>query len=397
MPNCRFCNTPLGEPFLDLGHQPPSNALLTEDQLDEPEVYYPLKAYFCGNCYLVQIPEYIEPAGVFNESYPYYSSQSPSNVSHAKEFSEKMLKRFIPKRVLEIGSNDGYMLQFFKEAGCNVLGVEPSKGPADYAISEGIPTLITFFPPAEHIGGWDLICGINTFAHQPDLHNFVKGLNFYLAPQGVIVQEFPHLLKTMRGTQYDQFYHEHYNYFSLIFLRKLFEKYGLEIFDVEGIPEHGGSIRVYVAHKGTFPITPIVAKLTLDEMLYGLTERSTYTNFGYHVSELRLSMLDTLSGLSDQLIFAYGAAAKGNTLLNSIPHITERLVVDAIDRSPYKQGKYLPGIHLRIHEEAHIREWKPRYILILPWNLKDEIMNQLSYIREWGGRFIIPIPKVEIL
>jgi SAM-dependent methyltransferase len=249
--NCRFCGKELTHVFVDLGHQPPSNALLTEDQLSEPETYYPLKVMVCTSCWLVQLPESKKASEIFSDSYPYYSSQSPANVSHAKEYVKMIVDRFHPESVLEIGSNDGYMLNHFIDKGCRVVGVDPSEGPADEAILKGIYTLKDFFGKrvAETmLPKFDLICSINTIAHQPDINNFVEGMKIALAPEGVITAEFPHLMQTIDGCQFDQFYAEHYNYFSFATICNIFNKHGLWIFDVEKLTEHGGSLRIYAEH-----------------------------------------------------------------------------------------------------------------------------------------------------
>jgi SAM-dependent methyltransferase len=400
--NCRFCTHELHE-ILDLGHQPPSNALLTKAQLDEPEITYPLKVFFCEGCGLLQVPEYAKAKDIFNDEYPYYSSQSPSNVSHAKEFADMICKRFNPQRVLEIGSNDGYMLQWFKEKGCDVEGVDPSKGPTRIAWERDIPTAPDFFTRAFAEGrlsgseNFDLICSINTIAHQPDINDFVEGMKIALAPRGVITAEFPHLMKTISGCQFDQFYHEHYNYYSLTTLCTIFEWNGLEIFDVDEIPEHGGSLRIYAQHKGgTQQRLASVSQVIRKELFGGMMQRETYEEFAEQVISLRDRLREVVWNAKD--IIAYGAAAKGNTLLNFC-RFTKGDIPLVLDRSPHKSGKYLPGSHIPIieYDEAFVRRATPKYVLVLPWNLKDEIIQQLSFIRGWGGKFIIPIPNSEVI
>jgi len=388
--------------FADLGHQPPSNALLTKEQLLEPEIYYPLTVYWCEKCLLVQVPEFKKATEIFDETYPYYSSQSPSNVSHAKEFCEIMMERFRPKTVLEIGSNDGYMLKFFKDRGCDVVGVDPASGPAKYAIKKGIPTFPGFFSSDlfhEMLlkGKKDLICGINVLAHQPDIHDFVEGLKLALAPSGVCVFEFPWLLDLVDGNQWDTIYHEHYNYYSFTILDDIFTKHGLCIFDVDHIPEHGGSLRIYATHlvKKDMLVSSDTISMLSQESIVQTIEWFQHFNINtqIHIKELKRKI--TLLS-QEGMICAYGAAAKGNTLLNTC-RFTSRDIQFVIDRSPHKQGKFMPGSHICIVGESVLKMYRPAYVLLLPWNIKDEIMNQLSYIREWNGRFIIPIPEAKVI
>lgn len=396
---CRFCGTRLYVPFLDLGHQPPSNALLNKAGLNEPEVYYPLKVYKCRNCNLIQIPEYKNAKDIFSGNYPYYSSQSPANVSHGKEFAETMVKRFNPERVTEIGSNDGYMLKSFKELGCTVLGIEANEAIASHATATGILTHYGFFPDITPSFNQDLICSINTFAHQPDLNGFVVGLKKHLAPNGVIVQEFPHVLRMLEGIQFDTIYHEHYNYFSLMFLIQLFNAFRLSVFDVEEIPNHGGSLRLYVQHiQGPYYTDKRVYDLLDLERKKGLDSIKPYREFAESVQWLRRKTMQELIKLRQKgmRIFAYGAAAKVNTFFNFCGIDTDTIELIA-DQSVHKQGNYLPGSCIPIVDESYIKRCRPDYILITAWNLKDEIMNQLAYIREWNGKFITVIPTWRVL
>ena len=405
---CNLCQNELTHVFLDLGHQPPSNAFLTKEQLDEPEVTYPLKVFVCEKCWLVQVPEYKHHADIFKEDYPYYSSQSPSNVSHAKEYADMITKRFKPKRVMEIGSNDGYMLQWFKEKGIKVLGWEPSRGPCDVADRKGILTMPTFFnkSTAQGFDTADLICGINVLAHQPDLNDFIAGLKIALAPDGVITMELPHLMRLVEGCQFDTIYHEHYSYFSLSSITLAFLWHKLQVFDVEEFPTHGGSIRIYVQHEeGPHKLCPSVGDLLLLEQDSGMKRLEYYQGFQEEVDKIKHDLIRFLSCkismhreilCSPHKVVAYGAAAKGNTLLNYCG-IKSDMVHFVVDKSPYKIGKYLPGSHIRVCDPNFIRIHKPNYVLILPWNLKDEIIKQLDYIKEWGGEFIIPVPQLEVL
>lgn len=407
--NCRFCNTELAQEFIDLGHQPPSNALLTKSQLDEPETYYPLKVMVCEKCFLVQLPESKKASEIFKEDYPYYSSQSPSNVSHAKEYVEMIVERFMPPfgipKVLEIGSNDGYMLQWFKEKGYEVQGIDPSMGPSLIAIQNGIPTIIDFFskdmaihPMIER--SFDLICSINTIAHQPEINDFVAGMKIALAPDGVITAEFPHLMRLVEGCQFDTIYHEHYSYFSFMTICEIFNAHGLWVFDVEELSEHGGSLRMYAEHAvpNTHRMSKAVSDLIQEEIDKGMNTIAYYQDFQCKVDVIKTHLVRFLIGakMDGKVVVGYGAPAKGNTLLNYCG-IRRDLLHYTVDRSPYKVGKFLPGSHIRIVSEDILKMYRPDYVLILPWNLKEEIINQLSYIREWGGRFVVAIPEFEVL
>jgi SAM-dependent methyltransferase len=401
--NCRFCNADLTHVFCDLGHQPPSNALLTREQLDEPEIYYPLKVYVCDGCWLAQLPESKKADEIFTDNYPYYSSQSPANVSHAKEYVKMIVDRFHPESVLEIGSNDGYMLNHFIDKGCRVYGVDPSEGPADEAILKGIPTLKDFFGKrvAETmLPKFDLICSINTIAHQPDINNFVEGMKIALAPEGVITAEFPHLMRLVEGVQFDTIYQEHYSYFSFSTICKIFWEHGLDVFDVDEIPEHGGSIRIYAQHETTGKQANSLKARDLSDQEYkaGMLHISYYQGFQHKVDQIRLDLVSLLIDLraEDKMVVGYGAPAKGNTLLNYCG-IRQDLVEFTVDRSPHKQDKYLPGSHIPIYNEESLKQIQPEYVLILPWNLREEIMEQLSYIHKWNGQFIIAIPDLEVL
>jgi SAM-dependent methyltransferase len=403
--NCRFCHTELTHEFVDLGHQPPSNSFLTREQLDEPETYYPLRVMVCEKCWLVQLPEVKKAGEIFGEDYPYYSSQSPANVSHAKEYVEMMVERFHPNSVLEIGSNDGYLLQHFGNR-AGVIGCDPSSGAAKEARKKKISTIVDFwgFRTARQYSfveaPVDLICSLNTIAHQPDINDFVAGMKIALAPGGVITAEFPSLMRLVEGGQFDTIYHEHYNYFSLMTIYDIFDYHSLEIFDVDEIPEHGGSLRIYAQHRkeGMQAVFARVDDLIWKEMKKGINMLPYYTGFQYKVDKAKPDLVQILIDIAghDEIVAAYGAPAKGNTLLNYCG-IRSDLVQFAVDRSPYKQNKFLPGSHIPVYDEEYLKKVQPDYVLILPWNLKDEIVNQLSYIRSWGGKFIVAIPNLEVL
>ncbi|RPH75651.1 class I SAM-dependent methyltransferase, partial [bacterium] len=375
---CRFCGSELTHVFCDLGFQPPSNSLLTN--LEEPETYYPLKVYVCTSCWLVQLPEVKEAGEIFTDDYPYYSSQSPSNVSHAKEYVEMMCDRFgygEGSQILEIGSNDGYMLQHFIDKGCSVQGVDPARGPADEAILKGIPTVKVFFQKKriDNFYPADLICSINTIAHQPDINDFVAAMKMCLKPKGVITAEFPHLMRLVEGNQFDTIYHEHFSYFSLTTLERIFSGHNSDIFDVDEIPEHGGSLRIYARHKGRITDDLRVIDLMARERKAGMSNVGYYEGFQKRVEDIRRDLMRVLmdSLWIGHVNAAYGAAAKGSTLLNYCG-IRSDLVPVVADRSPHKIGKFLPGSHIRIMDPRMISERRPDRVLILPWNLKDEIM-----------------------
>jgi SAM-dependent methyltransferase len=401
---CRFCNAELTHEFIDLGYQPPSNSFLSN--LNEPETTYPLKAYVCDQCFLVQVPESKKASEIFKDDYVYFSSQSPSNVSHAKEFADKMCERFglgTESKVLEIGSNDGYLLQWFKERGCDVLGFEPADGPAEEAEKKGIKSLSFFTSTAamSHPDNADLICGINVIAHQPDINDFVKGVRIALKPDGVAVFEFPHLMRTIEGCQFDQFYAEHFSYFSLMTVSAIFIQHGLLIFDADEIPEHGGSLRIYAGHSMNrnhwlhFDCRNKMDRINSRE--YGMDNLNYYSGFRYKVNKIKT---DLVSFLIEQkklgkAVVGYGAPAKASTLLNYCG-IRSDLLPFVVDRSPYKVGKYLPGSHISVRDEDHLKSIKPEYVLILAWNLKEEIMKQLSYIRDWNAKFVVAIPELTV-
>jgi len=404
---CRFCAAPLRHSFADLGMSPLCESYLSGEQLDQMEPFYPLHAYVCGKCYLVQLEAYVSAEHIFSD-YAYFSSYSDSWVEHARIYTERMVARFdLDQRhqVVELASNDGYLLQHFLAKGIRVLGVEPAANVAGVAVQKGIPTLIKFFgenTAREMIGQGqdaDVIVANNVLAQVPDLKDFVKGMKILLKPRGVITLEFPHLLKTMQGNQFDQIYHEHFSYFSFTSAVKIFARHELTVFDVEELPTHGGSLRVYARHfeDASKPVDKRVGELLAREADAGFNTLARYANFAEQVKETKRKLLTFLIDAKHKgkSVAGYGAPGKGNTLLNYCG-IREDFLQYTVDRSPHKQGKFLPGTHIPIFHPDKIKETRPDYVLILPWNLKMEIMEQLAYIRTWGGRFVLPIPEVKV-
>lgn len=404
--NCRVCDAKLRTPFLNLGNSPVSNNYLTERETHESEIYYPLEVFYCPTCHLVQIAEYQKPENIFNADYAYFSSYSESWLLHCKEYADQMINRFAlthTSSVLEVGSNDGYLLQYFKDAGVPVRGVDPAESAARIAEKKGIQTDIMFFNYGyviDHPAKYDLIIANNVLAHNPDLNGFVESLQIALKPTGVITVEVPHLYHLIKDTEFDTIYQEHYSYFSVHALRELFRKHGLDLFDVDEIPTHGGSIRVYAKHESdtTKPVSDTISKLLYKEKSAGLTNISGYLGFAERVKRKKREILKGLVELQDEgkLVVGYGAPAKGNTLLNYCG-IRDDLLLYTVDANPKKQGRYLPGTHIPVHSQDRIRNDKPDYIVILPWNIKDEIINQLSYIGDWGGKFILLLPDVRVV
>ncbi len=405
---CRFCATPLRHSFCDLGVSPLSNAFLERSQLQQVEVFYPLHARICEMCKLVQLPEVETPARIFSE-YAYFSSYSESWLAHAREYTESMIARLglgPSSRVVEIASNDGYLLQYFRTAGIPVLGVEPAQNVARVAQAADIPTLVRFFgsQTARELTfdgqQADLLLGNNVLAHVPDLNDFVQGLRILLKPEGVVTMEFPHLLRLMRENQFDTIYHEHFSYFSLLTVEQVFARHGLTLFDVEELPTHGGSLRIFARHAddGRKPVAAPLDELKRQELAAGLDRLDTYAAFAEQVRETKRRLLEFLIAAkrAGKHLAGYGAPAKANTLLNYCGIRTDFLDY-TVDRNPYKQGRFLPGTHIPIHHPDRIRKTRPDYVLILPWNLKTEIMEQMAYVRDWGGQFVVPIPTVEVI
>ncbi len=405
--HCRFCQSSLHYTFVDLGMSPLCESYIGAEQLNHVEPFYPLHVYVCDRCFLVQLLEYVSPQEIFSE-YAYFSSYSDTWLQHAKAYTEMATSRFHldeQSQVVEIASNDGYLLQYFVERNIPVLGVEPAANVAEVAKKKGIPTVVQFFGEgtaralAANGKQADLLLGNNVLAHVPNINDFVKGLKILLKPRGVITMEFPHLLRLMEENQFDTIYHEHFSYLSFLTVSAVFAAHGLQLFDVEELPTHGGSLRIYARHSDdtTKSIGPRVTELRVREETEGFLRIEHYASFSEQVKETKRKLLDFLISAKrrGKSIVGYGAPGKGNTLLNYCGMRTDFLDY-VVDRSPYKQGKFLPGTHIPIHHPERIKETKPDYVLILPWNLKREVMQQVSYIREWGGQFVVPIPAVEV-
>jgi SAM-dependent methyltransferase len=406
---CRFCQTALSHTFADLGVSPVANAFLRSDQLNRMEPFYPLHAYVCEGCLLVQLEDFETPERIFNDEYAYFSSYSDSWLDHSRRYTELMIGRLgLDQKsfVVEIASNDGYLLQYFVQKGIPVLGIEPSSNVADAAKSKGVETWVTFFnagTAGELVSRRrkpDLVLGNNVLAHVPALNDFVEGLKIVLADDGVITMEFPHLLCLMREHQFDTIYHEHFSYFSFLAVTRIFAKHGLRIFDVDRLPTHGGSLRIYAAHGGSprWPQQESVRELLAEEARAGLDQVANYSAFSEQVNKTKRDLVEFLIGAkrAGKRVVGYGAPAKGNTLLNFCGIRTD-FIDFTVDRSPHKQGMFLPGTHIPIFAPDKIFETKPDYVLILPWNLRDEIAAQMSGIATWGGKFVVPIPEVRVL
>jgi hypothetical protein len=378
------------------------------DRINSMEPFYPLHVLVCRTCWLVQLEQYVSADAIFSE-YAYFSSYSDSWVQHAHRYTAEMTQRFglgPSSSVVELASNDGYLLQWFVKAGIPVLGVEPAANVASVAEERGVPTLVRFFGVelaaqlVEEGQRADLLIGNNVLAQVPDLNDFVGGMALLLGPQGVITLEFPHLLRLIEENQFDTIYHEHFSYFSLQTVAFILARHGLEVFDVDEIPTHGGSLRVYARHQEdlTHPVTPSVKELLVREETFGLTDVDRYRQFASQVEETKRGILELLIRLKRQgaTIAGYGAPGKGNTLLNYCG-IRSDFIDFTVDRNPYKQGKFLPGTHIPIYGPEEIEQRRPDYVFILPWNVQEEIINQLAHIREWGGQFIVPIPTARVL
>lgn len=405
---CRFCGQELKDTFVNLGLSPLSNSYVKKDALNKGEYFFPLHVRVCQNCFLVQLEEYESPADIFTD-YAYFSSYSDLWLAHAKKYVEMVTKRFSlteNSQVVEIASNDGYLLQYFLEKNIPVLGIEPAKNVAKVAIAKGIHTISEFFGAelAEKLvaekGRADLLLGNNVLAHVPDLNDFVAGLNILLNDDGVITMEFPHLLNLIAENQFDTIYHEHFSYLSLLTVQKVFATHGLRIFAVQELNTHGGSLRIFACKESCLKHQQeeSVGQLLEKEIAFGLDKIDTYLDFSEKVKKVKYDLLQLLVELKNQgkTIVAYGAPAKGNTLLNYCG-VKNEFLDYTVDRSPHKQGLFLPGTQISILDPAEILQTKPDYVLILPWNLKEEIMSQLEYIRQWEAKFILPIPKVEVV
>jgi len=386
---------------------PLCESFLSADQLDTMEPFYPLHVFVCDSCFLVQLQEYVSPAAIFTE-YAYFSSYSDSWLAHARRYTEQMIDRWRlgpSHQVIELASNDGYLLQYFVERGVRSLGIEPAANVAATAVAKGVPTQVSFFgrETARQLvaagTSADLLIGNNVLAQVPDLSDFVGGMKILLRPGGVITIEFPHLLQLINGNQFDTIYHEHFSYFSLLTTASIFASHGLQLFDVEELPTHGGSLRIYAKHQedSTKSVTAGFEALAAKERELGFDRMDCYTKFRQQVEDTKQRLLEFLIEAKRQgrTIVGYGAPGKGNTLLNYCGIRTDFLDY-TVDRNPYKHGRFTPGTHIPIHPPDKIAETKPDYVLILPWNVRDEIMEQMAHIRSWGGKFVVPIPSVAI-
>jgi SAM-dependent methyltransferase len=407
--HCRFCNTPLRYFFLSLGAAPLSNSYLSQLDLHKMEPHYPLDVYVCENCLLVQLEEFEKAKDIFHAGYAYFSSFSDSWLKHCEQYVDMIVQRFRlneQKFVVEIASNDGYLLQYFEKYNIPMLGIEPTANTAHAAQEKGIPTEITYFDQAyaekmrQKGRQADLIIGNNVLAHNPNLNDFIRGLKTVLKADGLITMEFPHLARLMEGNQFDTIYHEHFSYFSFLAVERIFREHGLIIFDVEELSTHGGSLRIYAAHyeDQSKSLSPRVTELKAREISQGYGDIGHYLTFHQKIQTVKRNLLEMLIGLKNEgkKIVGYGAPAKGNTLLNYCG-IRMDFLDYTVDRSPHKQNCYLPGSRIPIKHPDQIRQDQPDYVLILPWNIKDEIISQMNHIREWGGRFIVPIPHVHII
>ena len=404
---CRFCGSPLRHTFVDLGMSPLCETYPAAADFKRGEIYYPLHVFTCDECFLVQLEEYEKAENIFSD-YPYFSSYSESWLKHCEIYCDRMTKRFGlagKSLVVEVASNDGYLLQYFAQHHIPVLGIEPAANVAKVAVEKGVPTLVRFFGTqvAKELvskrGGADLVLGNNVLAQVPDLNDFVEGLKILLKPEGVLTLEFPHLLRLMEWNEFDTIYHEHFSYFSLLTTVRVLEAHGMKVFDVEELSTHGGSLRVYGRRieSTTHTVQPSVARLIETERQAGLACPGGYERFAQQVKETKFAFVEFLlsAAREGKKVAGYGAPGKSATLLHYCG-IGRDLIEFTVDRSPHKQGRFLPGSHIPIYRPDRIRETQPDYVVILPWNLKTEIMEQLSFIREWGGKFVVPIPKVTV-
>jgi SAM-dependent methyltransferase len=405
---CRFCRAALNRTVVDLGMSPLCETYPAAADLNRGETYYPLHVYVCENCWLVQLEEYESAENIFSD-YAYFASHSDSWLKHCETYCDKMATRFglgQQSFVVEVASNDGYLLQYFVRQGVPVLGIEPAANVAKVAVEKGVPTSVRFFGArlAEEMVSEgrcaDLVIGNNVLAQVPDLNDFVEALKILLKPDGVLTLEFPHLLKLIELNEFDTIYHEHFSYFSLLSTLKIMEGHQLKVFDVEELKSHGGSLRVYACRTEckAHALGPNIEKVLADERKAGLDRVDGYERFARNVQQTKLALLDFLIAAKREgkTVAGYGAPGKSATLLHYCG-IGKDLIEYTVDRNPYKQGRFLPGTHIPIHHPERIRETKPDYVLILPWNLKDEIMQQLKCVREWGGRFVVPIPMTAVL
>lgn len=407
MSDCRFCSSELKHSFVDLGMSPLANSYIAPENLQKMEPFYPLHAFICDQCFLVQLKEFESPQSIFSD-YAYFSSYSQSWLEHASNYVDMMVERFgfdTDSQIIEVASNDGYLLQYFKKKDIPVLGIEPAANVAKVAIEAGIPSITEFFgeqTATDVVASGkraDLLLGNNVLAHVPDLNDFVKGLKILLNKTGVITLEFPHLQRLIEHTQFDTIYHEHFSYFSCITIQKVFSAHGLVLFDVDELGTHGGSLRVYARHDddASKPVSSNVSRLIDKETAAGFADIDFYRSFESAVISTKQNLLEFLiqAKREGKSIVGYGAAAKGNTLLNYCGVRTD-FIDYVVDRSPHKQDHYLPGTHIPIYSPERIKETKPDYLLILPWNIKKEVMEQMHYVRDWGCKFLTLIPVVDV-
>lgn len=405
--DCRFCKSKLQDSILDLGSSPLANSYLLPAQLRRMEPFYPLHLYVCRECFLVQVEEVESPANIFTD-YAYFSSFSNTWLDHSRAYANMAIERFslgVDSRVVEIASNDGYLLQYFLEKKIPVLGIEPAANVAITSLEKGIPTIVKFFGKAtaaqlKNDGkGADLLIGNNVLAHVPDLNDFVAGMKHLLNPGGTITMEFPHLMNLMQQVQFDTIYHEHFSYLSLITAKQVFKAHGLEIFDVEQLPTHGGSLRLFACHENEISRhdSHRVAKLVGEEEACGLNSLDAYASFEVRVKESKRNILEFLIGAAKagKKVAAFGAPAKGNTLLNYCG-VRADMIAFTVDDTPAKQGRFLPGTHIPIFAPKILASEKPDFVVILPWNFKEEIMRKHNYIRDWGGQFVVFIPELKV-
>jgi len=408
MNTCRFCYHSLSKTFIDLGTSPLSNAYLMSDELSKKEIFYPLHAQMCEKCFLVQVPEFESPENIFSD-YAYFSSYSDSWLQHSKFYTEEIIKRFsIDKNwlVIEIGSNDGYLLQYFKDHRIPILGIEPAVNVAKIALEKNLPTINQFFgkklAKEMKLKGCEanLLIANNVLAHVPNLNDFVAGLKMLLAENGILTLEFHHLLRLIECKQFDTIYHEHFSYFSLLTAVQVFERHKLTIFDVEELSVHGGSLRIYVKHSSdiTYATSKRVSDVLKKEKNFGLDNLDVYLNFVDSAKKIKNDLIKFLTEVkkSGQTIVGYGAPAKGNTLLNYC-NVSSDLLPFTVDKNPHKQHRFLPGTHIPILNPDEVYRFKPNYLLVLPWNLKDEICVQMSDIKKWDGKFVLAIPEFKVI
>ncbi len=406
--DCRFCGTTLSTTFADLGVSPIANDFIAAERLDRMEPFYPLRAYVCDRCFLVQLGQFESPEAIFADDYAYFSSYSTSWLEHSERYTDYIIERLSlgpASKVVELASNDGYLLQYFVARGIPVLGIEPTRGTAEAAQLKGVPTLQRFFGTQlahdlRDEARADLLIGNNVLAHVPDLNDFVAGMKILLADEGVITMEFPHLQQLVDHVQFDTIYHEHFSYFSFLTVRAVFARHGLELFDVEELPTHGGSLRIFGRHveEDSEPVSERVEALAARERELGYDDLAIYRSFSEHVRATKREVLRFFIDAKEQghSVAGYGAPAKGNTLLNYCG-VGPDLLDYTVDLSPHKQGSYLPGTRIAILAPDAITETRPDYLFILPWNLRDEIMEQMRHIRDWGGRFVVRTPRFEVL